>query len=71
MKTKKNAHKIAFDVNKKKAGIILPYKEFVKLMEELEDLQDLYIAHKRTAKAYKTIPFEQVKKELFSDDLHK
>lgn len=43
-----------------KVGVIMSVKTFKKLMEKLEDLQDLNSAYKRTQKKEKTVSFEQV-----------
>ncbi len=53
-----------------KVGILLTYEEFEVLVEKLEDAHDLYTAYKRTQKKGKTIPFDQIKKEL-SDNAKK
>jgi ribosomal 30S subunit maturation factor RimM len=51
----------------KKVGVIMKVKQFKRLMNDLEDLQDLRIAYIRTQKKEKTIPFEQVMKDFFNN----
>ena len=52
------------DTTGKKMGVILPIREYEKIMEELEELEDIK-AYDR-AKTYKSepIPFEQAVKEI-------
>jgi len=56
-----------YDNHDNEIGFIMKYKYFIKLMDKVEDLHDIYEVSKRKAKAKntKTISLEQVKKELF------
>ena len=56
--------KIFYDDQGNKVGILLTHEAFEALVEQLEDAHDLYTAYKRMKKG-KTIPFDQIKKELF------
>lgn len=49
---------------KKNVEILMSFKEFNALMEKLEDLHDLNIAYERSLKNEKTVPLEEVMKEL-------
>ena len=60
----KRKPQIFYDDQGNKVGILLMPEEFEMLVEQLEDAHDLYTAYKRTQKG-KTIPFDQIKKELF------
>lgn len=63
--------KIIFDAKGKKTGVLISIKEFERLIQELEDLKDLAVAYERTSKAFKPIPYDQIRKELFGDDAKK
>lgn len=63
--------KVLYDENGNKVGVLLKKKDFEKLIEELEDLHDMLIVHERANKKFKSIPYEQVKKELFGDNAKK
>jgi len=71
MKAIKPNIKIIFDEKGKKTGVLIRIKDFKKLMEKLEDLEDLALAYERTSKKFKPIPYEQVIKELFGNDTKK
>ena len=48
----------------KKKYVFASYKDWRKLISFAEDLEDLVIYHERMSKNEKTIPWEQVKKDL-------
>lgn len=56
-----------YDDQGNQVGVVLKYKDFKRLMEELEDLHDIYFAYKckDRVRGEKTISFEDAKKELF------
>jgi hypothetical protein len=56
--------RFAFDAKGKKIGVILPLKEYQKLMEDLHDLA--VIAERR---AEKTVPLNEMKRRLKRDGL--
>jgi len=66
MKTKSNIT-ILIDENGKKSSVLMNVKSFKKLMNDLEDLQDLDVAHKRMSVKSKPIPFDEVMKELLGN----
>lgn len=53
-----------YDENGQKSGVKIAFKDFDKLMNKLENLHDVYFVYKYRNCTTKTIPFEQVKKEL-------
>jgi len=63
----KSKVKTIFDEKDNKIAVLLRIKDFERLMTELEDLKDLCVAYEVKSKNYKTIPYEQVRKELFGD----
>lgn len=63
--------KILYDEAEKKKGVLIKIKDFQKLMEQLEDLHDIYMAYERTSKKFKPIPYEQIRRELFCNDAKK
>lgn len=56
--------KILLDKNGEKKGVLLKEKEFKKLMEQLEDLEDIYSAKKVMSKKFEPISFEEIKKKF-------
>lgn len=67
---KKNI-RIIFDKKRAKSGVIVTIKEFNRLMEELEDFEDLASVYEVEAKALKPIPYEVIKAELYGNALKK
>jgi hypothetical protein len=59
--------KYIYDNADKKIDIIIKFKDFEKIMGQLEDLHDLIMIYERTGKASKTIPYEQLRAELFGN----
>lgn len=70
MKTKFKV-KLIFDENGNKTGVLMAIKEFKKLLETLEDLNDLKTTYERINKNFKPIPYEKIRKELFGYDTKK
>lgn len=48
----------------KKIGVLLKVEEFDKMMNELEDLHDVCMVYERTAQKTKTIPHDEVMREI-------
>ena len=63
--------KILVDEHDNKTGVLMSVKNFKKMMNELEDLQDLDLAYKRMSRNSKPISWDQAMKELFGDDAKK
>lgn len=63
--------KFFYSADKTKTEVLLKLKDFEKLMEKLEDLQDTYRAYKIISKKYKTIPYEKLKAEIFDKNAKK
>lgn len=66
MKSKLNID-ILVDEKGKKTRVLMSIKHFKKLMDELENLQDLDLVYKRMSQNNKPIPYEEVMKELLGD----
>ena len=58
---------ILVDEHGNKSSVLMTVKEFKKLMDDLEDLQDLDLAYKRMKIKSKPIPMEKVMKELLGN----
>jgi len=52
------------DEKGKKLAVVLPIKDYYKLMEELEDLEDIKEFEKAMSRKQEYIPFEQAIKEI-------
>lgn len=65
-KVKKHKEEFLYDNAGNKTAIFLSIRDFDALVEKLEDLQDSFTVYKYSAKKHKTIPYEKIKKELFS-----
>ena len=61
-----NLHAQVLEKNGKKEFVVLPYNEFLKIEESLEDFEDLRELRKAksSSKHQSSIPLSQVKKEL-------
>ncbi len=59
--------KYIYDNTDKKIEIIIKFKDFEKLIGQLENLHDLIMIYERTNKAFKAIPYEQLRAELFGN----
>ena len=70
MKSKLNIE-ILMDENGDKANVLMSADEFNKLISELEDVQDLKSLYKLSRKKLKTIPYEEVRKEIFGNGAKK
>ena len=57
-----------YDKDGNKTAVLMTMKYFEKLMEELEDLQDILTVYERTSKKSILIPYEKIRKEIFGDD---
>ena len=66
-KTKAN-YQFVYDAQDQKTGVIIKYKEYQKILEKLEDLQDIHTVRKLKGKKLKTVPLEQVMKEIFGSN---
>ena len=55
------------DENKRKKAVILPVEEWERLMEDLEELEDIRAYDKATAKKQEAVPFEQVVRETHKE----
>jgi hypothetical protein len=64
----KTGIKTFYDEDGNKTGVLITMKEFEKLIEELEDLQDILTVYERTSKKSTPIPYEKIRKEMFGDD---
>ncbi len=60
---------IKFLVNEKgnKTGVLIRVNVFEKLLDELENIKDIALVYEVTSKKMKTVPYEQVKKEMFGE----
>ncbi|MCF7800127.1 hypothetical protein K9L05_03650 [Candidatus Babeliales bacterium] len=57
--------KFVFDENNKKNGVVLNFKDYEKLIDELEEYEDfLDIKNYKVPKKEEFIPFEQIEKDL-------
>ena len=52
------------DEKGKKLAVVLPIKDYYKLMEELEDLEDIKEFEKAMSRKQEYIPFEQAIEEI-------
>ncbi len=52
------------DSEGKRVGIILPIEEYNRIMEELEDLEDIRTLDEARANPSEKIPWEEVKAEI-------
>jgi len=52
------------DTTGKKVSVILPIKDFEKIMDELEELEDIKAYDRAKARKSEPIPFEQAVKEI-------
>jgi hypothetical protein len=52
------------DTTGKKMGVILPIRDYEKLMEGLEELEDIKAYDRAKIRKSKPIPFEQALKEI-------
>ena len=55
----------AYDQKDQKVGVVLTYKDFEDLMDELQDVYDYELVQKRKKKKEKTYSLEEVSQELF------
>lgn len=62
-------YQLVYDAQDQKTGVILKYKEYQKILEKLEDLQDIHTVRKLKGKKLKTVPLEQVMKDIFGDNV--
>ncbi|MFI5333466.1 MAG: hypothetical protein ACHQVS_05195 [Candidatus Babeliales bacterium] len=62
----KSAIKFSRDKKGNKARVVMPIKQFEKLMDELEELKDLADVYEIKSKNFKSIPYEKVRKKIFS-----
>ncbi|MEX0849128.1 MAG: hypothetical protein WD055_02770 [Candidatus Dependentiae bacterium] len=53
-----------YDEEGNKIGVLLKLEEFGEIMDELEDLHDVCMVYERTAQETKTIPYDEVMKEV-------
>lgn len=58
---------ILVDEEGNKSSVLISVKNFKKLMNDLEDLQDLDVVYKRMSLNSKPIPYEEVMKELLGN----
>jgi len=52
------------DTTGKKVSVILPIEDFEKIMDELEELEDIKAYDRAKARKSEPIPFEQAVKEI-------
>jgi len=52
------------DTTGKKMGVILPIRDYEKMMEELEELEDIKAYDRAKTRKSEPIPFEQALKEI-------
>jgi hypothetical protein len=72
MKEKTNkGYRWVYDDQGNRVGVIISYTKFQKLIEKLEDLQDIYAARKVKGKKLKTVPLEKVLQEIASNGVRK
>ncbi len=55
------------DENKRTKAVILPISEWNKLMNDIEELEDIRAYDKAKAGSQETIPFEQAVREIGED----
>lgn len=63
--------KYIFNDKGKKTGVLISVEDFEKIMQELEDLQDLATVYEVKSKKFKPIPYEKIRKELFGKNAKK
>ncbi|MFA5075156.1 MAG: hypothetical protein WC436_03585 [Candidatus Babeliales bacterium] len=57
--------KFVFDEKNKKNGVVLSFKDYEKLIDELEEYEDfLDIKNYKMPKSEEFIPFEQIERDL-------
>lgn len=52
------------DTTGKKVSVILPIKDYAKIMDELEELEDIKTYDRAKARKSEPVPFEQAVKEI-------
>lgn len=52
------------DTTGKKVSVILPIKDYEKIMDELEELEDIKAYDRAKARKSEVVPFEQAIKEI-------
>lgn len=52
------------DITGKKVSVILPIRDYEKILEELEELEDIKAYDRAKTRKSKPIPFEQAVKEI-------
>jgi PHD/YefM family antitoxin component YafN of YafNO toxin-antitoxin module len=52
------------DTTGKKVSVILPIKDYEKIMDELEELEDIKAYDRAKARKSEPVPFEQAVKEI-------
>lgn len=57
--------KTFYDEMGNKRGVLMSFKTFEKLMEELEDLHDTITAYEREKGLKKAVSYEEIRKEVF------
>lgn len=63
--------KFIFNEMGEKIQVIMRFRDFQKLMQELEDLSDLVTVYEVKSKKFKPIPYEKVIKEVFGKNAKK
>jgi hypothetical protein len=63
--------KFYYDAKGKKEAVVITTKDFEKMIDELEELEDLYTAYKRTKSKSKSIPYDQAMKAIFGNESKK
>lgn len=52
------------DITGKKVSVILPIKDYEKILDELEELEDIKAYDRAKARKSEAVPFEQAIKEI-------
>jgi len=60
----RNSKQYVVDENGRRIAVVLPLRQYRKLVEALEDLEDIRAADEARAEGGEPIPWEQVKAEL-------
>ena len=60
----RNSKQYVVDENGRRIAVVLPLRQYRKLVEAMEDLEDLRAAEEARAEGGEAIPWEQVKAEL-------
>jgi len=63
--------KFLYDAKGNKTGVLIPVKQFEKLIEQLEDLHDTYTAYKQSTKKQAIIPYEKIREDLLGKNAKK